>query len=104
MLFRSAHAPTAREVGAKEESIAAVRSRGDLAGLPEIERDTVDYVRQLLRTNWISQDLFDRVRDRHGVPWMVELTCLIGQYGILAGLLNAFEVAPPSEREQLPLG
>ena len=99
----AAHVPQARELGLSEAAISAVRDRGDLAALPEDERDTAGYVRQLLRTNRVTQPLFDRVRDRHGVPWMVELTCLMGQYGILAGLLNAFEMAPDPEREQLPL-
>jgi len=47
--------------------------------------------------------LFDRLQGRHGVPWLVELTCLIGHYGIVASILNAFEVAPASDAEPLPL-
>jgi len=43
------------------------------------------------------------LRGQHGVPWLVELTALIGHYGIVSGILNAFEVAPAPDAEQLPL-
>jgi len=32
----------------------------------------------------------------------VELTCLLGHYGIVAAILNAFEVAPAPDAEPLP--
>lgn len=100
----AAHAPAARKAGVSDAAVAAVRDRGDLASLPSAERDIVDYVRQLLRTNGVVQPLFDRLRDQHGVTWLVELTCLIGHYGIVSGILNAFEVAPKPDAEPLPLG
>jgi 4-carboxymuconolactone decarboxylase len=100
----AAHAPAARKAGVSDAAVVAVRDRGEIAGLPAAERDVVDYVRQLLRTNAIAQDLFDRLRDRHSVRWLVELTCLIGHYGIVSGILNAFEIAPRPDAEPLPLG
>lgn len=100
----AAHAPAARKAGASDAAVTAVRDRGDLASLPSVERDIVDYVRQLLRTNGVAQPLFDRLRGQYGVPWLVELTCLIGHYGIVSGILNAFEVAPRRDAEPLPLG
>jgi len=42
-----------------------------------------------------------RLKDRYGVPWVVELTGVIGHYGMITGLLNAFEMAPPPDAEQL---
>ena len=99
----AAHAPAARLAGVSDAVIAAVRDRGDLAVLPAIERDIVDYVRQLAQKNAVGAVLFDRLQGRHGVPWLVELTCLIGHYGIVASILNAFEVAPASDAEPLPL-
>ncbi len=99
----AAHAPAARNAGVSEAAATVVRDRGNLASLPAGERDTVDYVRQLSRTNAVTQALFDRLRGQHGVPWLVELTALIGHYGIVCGILNAFEVAPAPDAEQLPL-
>ena len=51
-----------------------------------------------------DQALFDRLSSEHGIPWLVELTALIGHYGFVSGLLNAVEVAPAADAEQLPLG
>jgi 4-carboxymuconolactone decarboxylase len=100
----AAHAPAARQAGLSAAIVSAVRDRGDLAGLPSVERDIVDYTRQLAQNNAVGAALFDRLQGRHGVPWLVELTCLIGHYGIVASILNAFEVAPAPDAEQLPLG
>lgn len=99
----AAHAPAARKAGASEGAIAAVRNRGDTAALPQAERDVIDYVRQQLRANRVSQALFDRLNSGFGTPWLVELTCLMGHYNVVTGVLNAFEVAPAPDAEQLPL-
>ena len=99
----AAHAPAARKAGVSQASVNVVRDRSDLSSLAEAERDVVDYVRQLLRESRVIQPLFDRLRERHGVTWLVELTCLIGHYGIVAAILNGFEVAPVSGAEPLPL-
>jgi 4-carboxymuconolactone decarboxylase len=100
----TAHAPAARKAGVSDAAVIVVRDRGDIARLSSSERDIVDYVRQLLRTNGVAQPLFDRLRDAYGVTWLVELTCLVGHYGIVSGILNAFEVAPSPDAEPLPLG
>lgn len=100
----AAHAPAARKEGIADAIIAAVRDRGDLGSLPPAERDVVDYVRQLHRAHRVTQPLFDRLRDEHGVPWLVELTALIGHYGFVTAILNATEVTPAPDAEALPLG
>ena len=99
----AAHAPAARQAGISPAIVGMVRDRGDLAGVAGAERDIVDYARQLARTHAVAPVLFDRLQGRHGVPWLVELTCLIGHYGIVAAILNAFEVAPAPDAEALPL-
>ena len=99
----AAHAPAARKAGVSDAAVTAVRDRGDLTSLPTAERDAVDYVRQLSRTNVVAQPLFDRLRNQYGVPWLVELTALFGHYGIVTAILNAFEVAPAPNAEPLPL-
>jgi 4-carboxymuconolactone decarboxylase len=99
----AAHAPAARKAGISAATVTAVRDRGDLTDLPAAERDVIDYVRQLSKNNAVTQVLFDRLQRLHGVPWLVELTGLIGHYGIVTGILNAFEVAPALDAEPLPL-
>jgi 4-carboxymuconolactone decarboxylase len=100
----AAHAPAARKAGASDAAVTAVRTRGDLGGLPSAERDVVEYVRQISRTSRVAQPLFDRLQGQYGVPWLVELTCLIGHYGIVTAILNAFEIAPAPDAEQLSPG
>jgi 4-carboxymuconolactone decarboxylase len=97
----AAHAPAARKAGASDAAVTAVRERGELGDLQPPQRDVVDYVRQLSRTNRVTQPLFDRLQGHYGVPWLVELTCLIGHYGIVTGILNAFEIAPAPDAEPL---
>ena len=99
----AAHAPAARKAGASEAAITAVRDRGDVSGLGTDEREVVQYVREQLRANRVSQGLFDSLQGRHGTQWLVELTCLMGHYNVVTGVLNAFEVAPAADAEVLPL-
>ena len=42
----------------------------------------------------MEQALFDRLKAEHGVPWLVDLTCYIGNYGVLAAVLSNFEIPP----------
>jgi alkylhydroperoxidase family enzyme len=100
----AAHAPATRKAGVSDATVTVVRDRGDLAGLGTAERDVIDYVRQLLRTNRVATPLFERMGEQHGVRGLVELTALVGHYGIVTGILNAFEVAPAPDAERLPLG
>lgn len=98
-----AHASPARKAGVREEAIAIIRDRRDPAQLQPDERDIVLYVQQLLECNRVDQPVFDRLLQAHGRQWLVELTALIGQYGLLAGALNAFEVPEAEGAEHLPV-
>lgn len=98
----AAHAPAARNEGIDAGVVATIRDRGGLDGLPPQEQDIVAYVRQLMSTHRVDQALFDRLRDDHGVTWLVELTALIGHYVLTCALLSAFEVSPVADAEKLP--
>ncbi len=100
----AAHAPAARRAGVSEQTIADVRERRPVDGLPEEDARIVRYVRDLLRDNRVANSTFDSLLQAHGPRWMVELTVWIGRYGALAGILNAFDVAPAPEAEALPGG
>ena len=99
----AAHVTGARKAGVREEAITAVRDRRDATGLISAERAIVSFVRQLLRTNRVESQVFDALKDRYGAPWLVELTGIAGHYSLVTNVLNAFEVAPAPEAEQLPL-
>jgi 4-carboxymuconolactone decarboxylase len=96
----AAQVDVARRVGLREPVIDLLRAKGDPAGLPADERDIVTYARQLMRTNRVDQAVFDALRDRHGVQWLVELTAVANFYVALCGVVNAFEVPVPPDGDR----
>jgi 4-carboxymuconolactone decarboxylase len=99
----STHAPVARTHGVPEAAITAIRDGLDTSGLSDDERDIIEYVRELLRTNRVSQARFDALQERHGVRWLVELTGTVGQYQYIAAINNAFEIEPRAGGDVLPI-
>jgi alkylhydroperoxidase family enzyme len=98
----AAQVNAARRAGVPEATIDVLRAKGDPAGLGEDERDIVTYTRQLVRNNRVDQAVFDRLQKRHGTQWLVELTAAAGYFGMLSGMVNAFEVAAPPDGDKLP--
>jgi 4-carboxymuconolactone decarboxylase len=92
----------ARRNGIRDEVIDVIRGKGDPGRLPEDERDVVIYARQLMRGNRVDQALFDKLKSRHGAAWMVEATAAALYFALVAGVANAFEVAPPPDGDKLP--
>jgi 4-carboxymuconolactone decarboxylase len=97
----AAHVRAGRAAGLREEAIEAVRHRADVSGLTPDERDIVTFVRQLLQTNRVEQELFDALRDRHSVRWLVELAATVGQYQYISAINNAFDVQAAADADQL---
>ena len=91
----SAQVGAARRAGVREGAIDVLRAKGDPAELEPEERDIVVYARQLARTNRVDQAVFDTVKNRYGVQWLVELTAAANFFGFLSGMVNAFEVTVP---------
>jgi len=99
----AAHVNAGRRAGVREEAITAVREKKAPAGLTPDEAAIVTYVQQLFRTNRVEQAAFDALKNKYGVEWLVELTTLAGYYGMLAGVVNAFEVQAAPEGDKLPV-
>ena len=98
----SAQVGAARRNGLGEDVIDLLRAKGDAGKLPPEERDIVTYVRQLMRTNRVDQKAFDALKGRHNEQWMVELTAAANYFGMLSGVVNAFEVPAPPDGDKLP--
>jgi 4-carboxymuconolactone decarboxylase len=98
----AAQVAAARRNGLADEVIDLLRAKGDPGKLPTDEREIVTYVRQLVRTNRVDQAAFDALHKRYGTQWLVELTAVANYFGILAGIVNAFEVAAPPDGDKLP--
>ena len=93
---------TARRNGVREEAIDLIRRKGDPAELPAGEREIVVYARQLAENNRIDQAAFDALKAKHDEQWLVELTAASVYYGMLSGVVSAFEVPAPEGGDQLP--
>jgi 4-carboxymuconolactone decarboxylase len=98
----AAQVAAARRNGLAEEVIDLLRAKGDPGTLAAEEREIVTYIRQLVRANRVEQSTFDALQKRHGTQWLVELTTVANYFGILAGIVNAFEVAAPPDGDKLP--
>ena len=98
----AAQVAAAQRAGVPQAMIDVIKAKGDTASLPQDEGDVVTFVRQLMRTNRTDRAVFDRLKERHGVQWLVELTAMANYYGMLCGVVNAFEVDPPPDGDRLP--
>ena len=98
----AAQVAAARRNGLPDPVIDLLRAKGDAGSLSVDEREIVTYVRQLVRTHRVERSVFDALQKRHGIPWLVELTTVVSYFGILAGIVNAFEVPAPSDGDALP--
>ena len=98
----AAQVGAARRAGLPEATIDLLRAKADPAGLSEDERDIVLYVRQLMRTNRVDPAVFDRLKERHGAQWLVEMTAIANYFALLSGIVNAFEVPARADGDRLP--
>ncbi len=98
----AAQVGAARRAGVPDATIDLLRAKGDPASLSAEERDVVTYTRQLIRNNRVDQALFDRLEERHGAQWLVELTGAANYFAFLSGMVNAFEVPAPPDGDKLP--
>ena len=98
----AAQVAAARRAGVREEVIDLIRHRGSPATLPVEEREIVAYAQQLVRTNTVDQATFDALQKRYGTKWLVELTAATNYFGILCGVVNAFEVPAPPDGDPVP--
>ena len=91
----AAHEPIAHREGTRPEAIAAVRDGGPIDGLRPREAVIVDTVQTLLREHRLTDEQFARADTELGRAALIEVVTLAGYYGMIAGILNAFEVDLP---------
>ena len=92
-----------RRNGLLEEAIDVVKHKKDVASLEPHEQEIITYVRQLFRNNRVDQPVFDALKNRYDTEWLIEMTTVAGYYGMLAGVVNSFEVDPPADGDVLPV-
>jgi 4-carboxymuconolactone decarboxylase len=90
-----AHAKVARTEKLPDDVIERVRTRGDLSTLPPRYARPARVVQHVLAYESIPQDLQDQVKGDLGMPGLIELVTLAGQYRLIAGVLFAFDSPLP---------
>jgi hypothetical protein len=60
----------------------------------------VDYGQELFRTHHVSRGAFQAALEQFGIQGLVELTMLMGYYGLLAFNVNAFDTDLLPERTE----
>lgn len=99
----AAHEPIALREGTRAEAIAVVRDRRPSDGLRPREAMIIDIARALHRTHRLDEAQYARAEAELGRPALVELVTLVGYYGMIAFVLNAFDVTlPPSMAPAAP--
>jgi len=85
------------------ETLVAVHRRQPTAGLPPDEAEIVDYVRAILQSHRVTEQVFQSMLTHLGVAGIVELTATIGYYSMISCTLNAFELSSSPNPVDFPL-
>lgn len=100
----AAWAPQAQRAGVRDEIIDAVRERRPLPPLNEEEQLVVDFCQQLCYGNHhVNETTYKDTVAHFGVRGAVELAGTVGYFFMIGVPLNAFEVDPNPEGQQLPI-
>jgi 4-carboxymuconolactone decarboxylase len=99
----NAHAASARKAGVANEIVDALRERKELPGLAADEAAEVHYGREFFRTHRVSRGAFQAALEQFGRQGVVELSLIMGNYSLLALLINSFDTDLPPERTELLL-
>jgi 4-carboxymuconolactone decarboxylase len=91
----ASHEAEARKAGLSTASIETLRAGGTRFDAAD-EQTIHDYGIELLTTHFVSDATYQRAEAVFGVAGVVELTALIGYYGLVALTLNAAEFEVPS--------
>ena len=91
----AAHEPVALREGTRTEAIAVVREDRPTHGLRPREAVIVDTVRAIYRARGLTADQFARADAELGRQGLIELVTLAGYYGMIAAILNVYEVDLP---------
>jgi len=98
----NAHAASARAIGISDATVDALRDRKELPKLPDDENAVVRFGQEFFRTHRVSKGTFQAVVEQLGRQGAIELSMVMGNYNLLALLVNSFDVdLPPDRKERL---
>jgi 4-carboxymuconolactone decarboxylase len=96
----NAHAASARQAGVPSEIVDALRDRKALPDLAPDEAAVVHYGREFFRTHRVSRGAFQAALEQFGRQGVVELGLIMGNYSLLALLINSFDTDLPPDRTE----
>ena len=99
----NAHAASARASGIGDATVDALRERKELPKLADDESAVVRYGQEFFRTHRVSRGAFQVALEQLGTQGTIELGLIMGNYGLLALLVNTFDVDLPPDRKELLL-
>jgi 4-carboxymuconolactone decarboxylase len=97
-----AHQRRAKEEGLDEEICRALAEGRRPERMSEQEAALFDFSVEQLTRPQIADETFARARDAFGERGVVDLSYLLGFYGMIAGVLKAAAVTPPDGAQPLP--
>lgn len=92
------HVPPALKQGLSEDVIRAIRDRRTPAFTKDDERDVYDFCTGMYRDHQVAQPTYDRVLGHVGPVGTMELTMVMGLFGLVAFTLIAHELQPLESR------
>jgi 4-carboxymuconolactone decarboxylase len=95
----SAHAPMAEKAGVSRKTIQDLRSGREPASAPKDERAIYAFIRELYKTNRVSERAYKRVHAFLGDAGTVELVGILGYYALISMTLNVFRMMPAADAE-----
>ena len=96
----NAHAASARKAGVRNEIVDALRDRKELPVLAADEAAVVHFGREFFRTHKVSRGAFQAALEQFGRQGVVELGLTLGNYSLLALMINAFDSDLPPDRAE----
>ena len=96
----NAHAASARKAGVPNDVVDNLRDRKGLANLAADESAVVHFGREFFRTRRVSRGAFQAAIEQFGRQGVVELALVMGNYSLLALLINSFDTDLPLDRTE----
>ncbi len=90
-----AHAPIAEKAGVKPQTIRDIKAGRTPTKAAKDERAIFDFVQELYKKRRVSERTYKRVQGFLGDRGIVELVGILGYYGGVSMILNAFNVPLP---------
>ena len=96
----NAHAASAKAEGVPAAVVDAIREGDEMPPLAPDEQAVISYGQEFYRTHRVSSGAFQAALELLGKQGLVELTMIMGNYALLAFLVNSFDSSLPATRTE----